>query len=61
MYAYERIEEEKKKQKEIEQLQSSFITNEYDVTHQSKYISLMSSMSHTYGKMDYGFISKRYV
>ena len=51
MYAYERIAEEKKKQKEIEQLQSSFIMNEYDVTHQSKYISLMSSMSYTYGNV----------
>ena len=51
MYAYERIAEEKKKQKQLEQLQSSFIMNEYDVTHQSKYISLMSSMSHTYGNV----------
>ena len=51
MYAYERIAEENKKQKELEQLQSSFIANEYDVTHQSKYISLMSSMSHTYGNV----------
>ena len=45
------IWELEQKQKELEQLQSSFVMNEYDVTHQSKYISLMSSMSHTYGNV----------
>ena len=51
MYAYERIAQEKQKQKQLEQRQSSFVMNEYDITHQSKYISLMSSMSHTYGNV----------
>ena len=51
MYAYERIQKEKEKEKQLKQLQSTFIENEYNQTHQSKYISLMSSMSHTYGNV----------
>ena len=51
MYAYERIAEEKKKEKELEKFKKTIVCNEYDVAHQSKYISLMSSMSHTYGNV----------
>ena len=54
MYAYERHRLEREEMEKIEKLQEHDYDHYYSIyekEHQSKYISLMSSMSHTYGNV----------
>lgn len=51
MYRYQRNQKKDRTDEITEQLAQGYELSEYDKTHQSKYISLMSSMSHTYGNV----------
>lgn len=57
LYRYERYELERKREEMAKQIHAGYELSNYDATHQSKYISLMSSMSHTYGNV-LAFIQK---